>query len=382
MKPGINLWFIFLLGGCLLICTSGAKERNRSYDPHIKDISIKFSNSKKNYKFSELFNHLEIVPLETNQKSLIGEITDIKVTDKRIYVLDIFSAKGLMVFARGTGKFLFKIASEGKGPGEFDMALDFAVDPVTSNIYIKSSKKILIYDSEGKFLREKILDFLSSNVKTDGRNLFAFLGSGNEPELIVTDNSFKDTISYFKKSFRSIMSTFRLQYVRDRGIMYWREIDYTMYHVKKKSLEKFIKIHFPDTRNVESLIQKAVRKVGMRNMTFNEFLASMGGVSINAIFLGKNYALIAAYYKKEPYMSVYNYVNGNYILLNYKSIVDDLSGNMANIYIHRLSDNDELIFSVQPMDITDESASVLKEVKKNISNDANPIIVIGSLKKI
>jgi hypothetical protein len=365
-----------------LICNP--KIIDTSENDQEKKVIIRFKKSIKGYSLSNLFSNIEYIVLETKKNCLVGEISGIKITDYKIYILDKYSAKGLLVFDRATGKYLFGIKATGSGPGEYDFPYDFTVNPVSGEINIIGTNKILFFNPEGKYIKEKRLDFYATNVKTDGQGLYVFVGSGNAPELIVTDESFRRETTYFNKtdkSLRAFSASFRLQYLGDKGIFYWRVFDNTLYKVNKNSINKFIKLRFPDANNIESIIQTAMKNSGIRNSTLDQILTKYGGVNVNGIFFGKDIALIGVYYQKTPYLSFVDLSTGKYKVLDYNSIDDDISGNIDNIYIHTVTLNDEVVFSLQPFDISDHSNEELIRIGQTIEKDSNPIIMIGKLKK-
>ena len=75
---------------------------------------------------SESAEKLEIVSLEMTDQSMLGEIRRIQVTDHNIWI-DHGREFYIYRFSR-SGKFLNKIGSIGKGPGEYTTYSTFLVD--------------------------------------------------------------------------------------------------------------------------------------------------------------------------------------------------------------------------------------------------------------
>jgi len=73
------------------------------------------------------------------------------ITPKSIYI----AAKGISIlkFDRD-GKLIQRIGSQGRGPGEFILGMDFTVDEKTGNIYVLDPRKIKAYSQNGVFLRD------------------------------------------------------------------------------------------------------------------------------------------------------------------------------------------------------------------------------------
>ena len=90
---------------------------------------------------SDIVESFDIIPLETNDSSLIGMPHFIKKRNHRYFLK--FQDK-LSVFDE-QGKFIMNVGNIGQGPGEYPMISNFDAD--NENIYILSNKgKILFYN--------------------------------------------------------------------------------------------------------------------------------------------------------------------------------------------------------------------------------------------
>ena len=99
------------------------------------------------------FNRIRYIPLETTDECLIGAASKTMIKNDKIYVCDYSRANALFVFDM-TGKFLFKIARMGQGPGEYIRITDFDIQ-TNDDIYLYdggSGRKILVFDSKGTHL--------------------------------------------------------------------------------------------------------------------------------------------------------------------------------------------------------------------------------------
>jgi hypothetical protein len=104
-------------------------------------------------------SHIQYIPLETTDECLIGRTGKVLIRNNKIYVADFSKAMALFVFDMN-GKFLFKISQRGQGPGEYLSFHDFDIQS-NGDIYMFDQwrKKILIYNSEGNYLREIVSDY-------------------------------------------------------------------------------------------------------------------------------------------------------------------------------------------------------------------------------
>ena len=94
-----------------------------------------------------------VVPLETKDDCLIGEITDLIYQNHKIYVADNLG-KAVYVFDE-KGRLLSKLRTVGSGPEEYLDIAAFTVYDSQLLIYDKLKRKIFFYSEEGRFLYEK-----------------------------------------------------------------------------------------------------------------------------------------------------------------------------------------------------------------------------------
>ncbi len=111
---------------------------------------------------SDIADSIQYIFLD-NQYPL-GHVSNIKITNNFIYL----SAQniGILLFERD-GKFLHKVGSVGRGPGEYLFHSIFAVDESTGEIYVRDvSNDIKVFSRNGKFKRnfsgKEYGDYISS----------------------------------------------------------------------------------------------------------------------------------------------------------------------------------------------------------------------------
>ncbi|MDR2037711.1 MAG: 6-bladed beta-propeller [Bacteroidales bacterium] len=106
--------------------------------------------------------HIQYIPLETSKECFIGYADKVLIRNNQIYVADFDKAMAIFIFDMN-GKFLFKIARQGKGPGEYISFRDFDIQ-VNGDIYIFDvfGKKFLVYNSIGEYMREIKTDYYLS----------------------------------------------------------------------------------------------------------------------------------------------------------------------------------------------------------------------------
>lgn len=142
-----------LFSGCHVKKENNNAHMDRSYI----EVNIDNLETEKQIPFSSVFKDFKVVPLETSDKCLIGNISQIEILNDTMYVLDSNIAKALFVFDNN-GKFIRKIGTVGKGPGEYINPLSFTLDEKNSQIQILDRRKIMKFNNNGKLIGEIILN--------------------------------------------------------------------------------------------------------------------------------------------------------------------------------------------------------------------------------
>jgi hypothetical protein len=146
----MKIWGIIILF-LLVSCTSNTNNESRIKDTIVLNIDKILSNNKLLY--SNFFNSCKIVPLETNDSCLIGQIDEIHISNNELFILDSRSAKGLFVFNQ-RGEFIRKIGKLGRGPGEYRNPSTFKLNEKGKEIYIldRNYQEIYRYSYTGRYL--------------------------------------------------------------------------------------------------------------------------------------------------------------------------------------------------------------------------------------
>ena len=97
---------------------------------------------------------IEIVKLETSEKSLIQRISSIEVTSNDIWVGN--GVDNVFRFSHD-GSFLNIVGKRGQGPDSYNQMASFFVDDIHKEVYITSfTMGIQVYDYEGNHLRKEL----------------------------------------------------------------------------------------------------------------------------------------------------------------------------------------------------------------------------------
>lgn len=98
----------------------------------------------------DIFSKINIIPLETNDACLIGNINKLIKYDSTIFILD--SKQNIVLAFNHKGKFKYKIQRIGRGPGEYLYAYDFIINKYNHSIELLDCfGKLLIFNLDGTY---------------------------------------------------------------------------------------------------------------------------------------------------------------------------------------------------------------------------------------
>jgi hypothetical protein len=184
-KRGFNLP-LWLCIAALALCTNSCRENLQN--AYILNIREKFESAKEEVLLSDLSSHIEYVILEENPKVILTHINKLHLTRDFIF---ISNRQGLYQFDY-TGKFIVEIGRKGKGPGEHQGLIRFAIDEFHNEAIICTDfGNAIIYDLEsGKVQRTFDIDSHISDVTVISPDRIAFFTSEHQnipEEVIITD---------------------------------------------------------------------------------------------------------------------------------------------------------------------------------------------------
>lgn len=133
---------------------------------------------KTNAPVEELIKDATLIPLETTDDCLLGELQKIHESDGRLYIQDM-KKTAVFVFDL-SGKFLYKIERRGGGPEEYLEVSDF--DVMDGVIYVLSrvNKRILAYDEKGKCVKTIPLNAWYDYLAVEKERVVLYANRGNE----------------------------------------------------------------------------------------------------------------------------------------------------------------------------------------------------------
>lgn len=158
---------IYLLS--LLVLCSCQPNKEQHIETFI-DSSIPVSSQ--DIRLSSIVTVKNIIPLETNDLSLIGDYGKILKFENRFY---ISSNRNTLLVFDDKGKHINNIGKVGSGPGEYEMVGDF--DVTQEGIYIRGNKCVLQYSHDGTFIRSIAFDVNLFGINIAGDKILGFVTS-------------------------------------------------------------------------------------------------------------------------------------------------------------------------------------------------------------
>lgn len=143
-----------------MCCKQGGIEENGEVK------TLTFKEKRGVLKDTAFFKTRVMLPLETNNAALIGEISRIYMADDTLFILDD-NFKNIIIYNK-EGKYINSIQNVGAGPKEYIDLGDICVDNFNRELVVLCTRpsKLQFYSYQGEFLREKYL----------GDNYYSHLG--------------------------------------------------------------------------------------------------------------------------------------------------------------------------------------------------------------
>ena len=137
---------------------------------------------------TEITEEITAIELELTDESMIGPVIQgIILLRNEVFIATL---NQILVFNK-TGKFIRSIGSQGQGPREYTYIHNLALDEKNQRLFISSAnRKIISYDLNGNFLKEKLLPELF----IDDINYF------NKELLLLANNTDSDSMGVYSRS--------------------------------------------------------------------------------------------------------------------------------------------------------------------------------------
>ena len=169
---------------------------------------------------TEIGSTITYVPLETSEKSLLGDFLQIKASNSFITVSD--NQCNVLMFD-DSGVFLRQITRKGRGPGEVSLLVwDYCFSLDGEKIYILiENNRCLEYDVEGRFLDSYKLDSIPSQMLPLRENLFVFYTKNTPTNPVKQSLIISDLNNNIQKTFRNHNKRINIPYIGTPGVPFY-----------------------------------------------------------------------------------------------------------------------------------------------------------------
>jgi hypothetical protein len=205
------------------VCTPKEQKDNKlTLKVELKDIGV---------SFYDLFEKIELIPLELNEKTFIKQIENLHLINDTLYILDR-EVKSLILSDSNSGKHINTIMKVGQGPGEYTHVYDAIIDSTLQEIKLLSPFNFInTYDLSGRFIKKDNLPFPDNSASAHFRNF-------DDSTYIFWVNSTPDLnigniVLVSKKTHQIINSFWRGQGLEDRFVVspFWTYNDKTYFSI-------------------------------------------------------------------------------------------------------------------------------------------------------
>ena len=171
MKQNIKIYLIT----CLLCCGMFSCD-NHPKNQLSKDFEIQLGEKEECRHYTDDYYDFEIIPLETKKECMLSDCQRVFVTDAGIYVSD--SENNIYLFNHD-GSFKCRIGAIGHANNEYVDVFDLSTTINGDTVAVLSDLKTLkMYNSEGKFIGSKSLEFDVSDDEMFGWDNILFTPNG------------------------------------------------------------------------------------------------------------------------------------------------------------------------------------------------------------
>lgn len=159
---------------------------------------------------SEIATDVKYIPLQTNENSLIKYVYDFMPSNNKLY---IYALSSILCFDN-SGKYLYKLDKQGRGPEEYTYITDWDLSPANNLLIMLVPNKILFYNITDKgFVYSKALNTKGQprniDFGPDQKSILLSFGSsqGDEPFRNVLINLAGDTLKAIPNSYKYTKNT-------------------------------------------------------------------------------------------------------------------------------------------------------------------------------
>jgi hypothetical protein len=375
------LMALLLFGNCT--------KSNQENPTEVQTISIRGKSFQEGTKLSSLVKSVQIIPLETHNKCLVGDPTQVELTSEFIFYLEYSANSGIRVFSKN-GKYIRSIGTKGKGPHEYREILSMSLLPEQEKIFIIDwiNKNTIEFNFKGKFIKENKTPTRIGEIRfvSESHYYFSIPYKGFHLHSVNMDTEVTRMLIPHTSTFTGYLGDLNTQ--ADGSHFYSPRYHDSIYRIRGEKVELEYRFDFgphycsgTDFRNYTENFKRLDR---------NEPPGSM--VLLGPFFdLGKYFHFSIAHVMNDTEFEINDFLwnKTEQKLICFKDNFDDLL--FANSSLESVGPNNEWISIVQPIDLLENldkirgntqfeySKEFISQIQ-NLQEDDNPVIVKFTLK--
>lgn len=336
------------------------------------------------FPVSELVSELQIIHLENSDSALVSRYHTFASEN----YIGVYTMEDEYKLFDKQGNFVRKIGRQGQGPGEYRYLYDSYIDEANHRIYLMPwmQKKLFMYNFDGRFLQDIPVPefFPKTRFKIDTEKqlvTFLILPFKGQNKFAVLYQDFKGNILHsidsepfaLEPDYGNEVISFRNTPKTDFYIAGWPPKQDTLYH------------YLPEENRLQPVF------TFMASEPFSHYYIELPHHILTVIAQQEIMDENGQFYTPKPKQFIVdkNSLKGAHV----KFVIDEL-GNLpipsrtsfqdgyfiVNIYPHELIGGLENILSDSPQKLSDETRNKLVQLKNQVDENGNNIIIIGKLK--
>ena len=338
---------------------------------------------------SELIEIVDVVPLATNDSSLIAEVNQLRCDGERFYVYDKPWTGGnpsVKIFGRD-GSFIRTVTRTGEGPGELDPLKGVTINVARDTLYILNSDCLMTYTADGDFIESRKIPYdVAWDFEVFDGGGFVFNVGRDSLVYHVTDQSFNEiAATYPANSLTSTLYADPIVRMPDGRLLLTvlSVNETTVYDPSDRSMQLIPLADIPGMEELaayESTVKK--NKFGLPEGTLSGTVSYSIGASD-----GQSFVITGA--SDRTKMRLWATTSpGNHTVVSLDDIADDIthSGHGARRYFYTRMDGPEFMVTFTPEELIEgieAGASAdprIDSLSRVISPENNPVVVTYRLK--
>ncbi len=381
----------FLAITCLAISLTGMTSCsfNQQNPKETKDVLV-LSEMRMALTDTAFFQSTKVIPLETNDNSLIKDINEICLSNDTLFILD---SRSKVIIFDTKGHYVNKIHNIGNGPQEYIQIIDICVNPLRKYIAVLCDRpyKIMYYTYSGEFIEEMTYSELYREFAIQGDTLYCHnagvvgerkFGIFTYPMTQERGINLETGLFFDAESDGSVYRFSRGKRMTvSNDVTFTWPYDYSIYSIKNGEIYEKYRVDFKERRMPESLLNQKLRPLDFLDLCEEKrYLLTIENVVENSNYLlfGTNKDMFV-YDKSNNKMTGYAFIentalqagSGDYLPVNHPNFIAQLWG--ADNFKQQIDNRKVKEGNLEKVDMS------YLQVYETIKEEDNPILVLYEL---